>query len=378
MGKIGYIFVISIILISSNTVYAQFTSESSVRSYGMGGLAESLGDDPLTLVDNISAMGRNAKQRSHLLFSFSSVQFWDHVSEDWSSELTKEDNQFKAIRLAYIPEFNENSAKWMLWVDSIIPSVAWEGRIEGFAQPEVRVIAKILEIGFGTGFALSDSIHMGLGIGMTFAFAKFFNFGGLPPINPQYKNTSNLSTKPVCHLSFEVFISPQFVVSLNSVIFISYFSAYENEASNWEDIDATYIAGNGFLEINLSMAYEFSPFFHLTGGYQMISYKAPDYAEDDVEDWKFSGALGFEYIIKLGGTFSQFALRAGVFMENISGENKEVELLSFWDYKKMGLRTGFSFKLGILIFDAALSIPFNSKFENDVEILKLSAGFRFK
>ncbi len=378
MGKAGYFFVIIIILISCNTVNAQFTSESSVRSYGMGGLAESLCDDALTLVDNLSAMGRNARQRSNLLISFGAVQFWDHSENDWSVEITKDEQQFNSFRLAYIPEFDANSAKWMLWVDSVMPSVAWEGRVNSYAEPNIRVIAKMLEIGFGTGFAFSDSFHMGLGIGIVFAFTKYYHFNILPPVNAVYEDKSELTTKPVCHLSFEVFITPQFVVSLNSTAFISYFSEYENSASNWENVSATYLAGNGFLEINLSMAYELSPFFHLTGGYQMISYKAPDFAKDEVEDWKFSGALGFEYVIKLGGTFSQFALRAGIFSENINGEDKEEMLLSFWDYKKTGLRAGFSFKLGVIVIDAALSMLFNSKYEKDVEILKLSAGFRFK
>ena len=378
MGKAGYLFVIIIIFISCNTVYAQFTSESSVRSYGMGGLAESLCDDPLTLVDNLSAMGRNARQRSHLLISVGAVQFWDYAENDWSTEITKEEQQFNAFRLAYIPEFDANSAKWMLWVDSVMPSVAWEGRIDSFVQPEVRVIAKMLEIGFGTGFAFADSVHMGLGVGMVFAFTKFYHFDILPPLNPSYEDKSELATLPVCHLSFEVYITPRFVVSLNSTAFISYFVPYDNSASVWDEVSATYLAGNGFLEINLSMAYELSPFFHLTGGGQMISYKAPDFASDEVEDWKFSGAFGFEYIIKLGGTFSQFVLRAGVFSENITGAGKDEVFPTFWDYKKLGLRTGFSFKLGVLVIDAATSMPFNSKYEKDVEILKLSAGFRFK
>ncbi|MCD4657138.1 MAG: hypothetical protein K8S87_06295, partial [Planctomycetes bacterium] len=87
--------------------------------------------------------------------------------------------------------------------------------------------------------------------------------------------------------------------------------------------------------------------------------------------------LGFEYILKIGGTSVQLAIRAGAFIENILGSTDDVD--DYLMQSKKGLRAGIGLKLGNVVLEATMSTVFTNAGEFDLssEPIFFSLGFLF-
>ncbi|MCD4657553.1 MAG: hypothetical protein K8S87_08395, partial [Planctomycetes bacterium] len=300
--KILYVFQISVLLaFFCATANAQFVTQTSARSLAMGGGAESLCDDPLSMLDNIASMGRNARERGQFSITFAPAKYYNYDSEtmvDFDSIMLAN------IRIVIAPERESDNGKWLFWLNTASPSMTWEGILTDTDSDEFRVQARssIKELGLGTGFAITDSIHVGIGLGATIVFAEWDSEN---LVTSETSSDGGLSFLPipVVHLGLEFFLIPRFNVSVNALI--SGFNDTEiDEFDDVRKIDASYLSGPGVLQGNLSMAYELSPFLHVSGGYKLTMMNVPDWAEipEDFEDMIHSASLGFEYILKIGGT----------------------------------------------------------------------------